>query len=169
VSKAKQLMSQAGYADGFTLQIPVLAGQGNLDLLLPYVTQQLALINIKVQQVPLSGPNMYTELLSGKYPVPLWQLGNYGNSLQDIQDYVTQAGIWNTEHEPDATVDKLWAQITAGQDVKQASQEINRYIIDQAWEVPMVYADNFYAYNSKVTIKGSTDFSGLQPMLWDFQ
>lgn len=170
VAKAKKLMADAGYANGFTLQIPYIDNGGNgISLMMPYVTQQLALINIKVQQVTLSGPNEYSELLGGKYPVPLWQLGNYGQSLQDIQDYVTQSGIWNVEHEPDATIDKLWAQITAGKDVKQAEQEINRYVIDQAWFVPMVYADNFYAHSSKVSIPQSTDFSGLQPMLWDFK
>lgn len=170
VAKAKKLMSDAGFAGGFTLQIPYIDNGGNgISLMMPYVTQQLALLNIKVEQVTLSGPNMYSELLGGKYPVPLWQLGNYGQSLQDIQDYVTQEGIWNVEHQPDATIAKLWAQITAGNDVKKAQQEINRYVIDQAWFVPMVYADNFYAHSSKVSIPKSTDFSGLQPMLWDFK
>jgi peptide/nickel transport system substrate-binding protein len=170
VAKAKELMAKAGYAGGFTLQIPVIENGGNgIDLMLPYVTQQLALLNIKVDPVTLSGPNMYAELLGGKYPVPLWQLGNYGESLQDIQDYIQQEGIWNVEHQPDATIEKLWAQITAGKDVKQAEQEINKYVTDQAWFVPMVYADNFYAHNSSVTIKESTDLASLQPMLWDFK
>lgn len=170
VAKAKQLMAQSGFGSGFTLQIPVIENGGNgIDLMLPYVTQQLALLNIKVEPAPLSGPNMYSELLGGKYPVPLWQLGNYGESLQDIQDYITTSGIWNVEHQPDATIDKLWAQITAGKDVKQAEQEINKYVVDQAWFVPMVFPDNFYAHASSVSIKGSTDSSGLQPMLWDFK
>ena len=169
VNKAKQLMAQAGYASGFTVPIPVIENGGNIDLLLPYVTQQLALINIKVKQVPLSGPNMYSDLLGGKYPMPLWQLGNYGASLQDIQDYVLPNGIWNVEHQVDPTIDKLWDKIVAGQDVKQTEQAINQYTVDQAWFVPMVYADNFYGHSSKVKIAQSTDFSGLQPMLWDFK
>lgn len=170
VAKAKALMQQSGFGSGFTLQIPDIQNGGNgIALTLPYLTQQMALLNIKLQDVPLSGPNEYSELLGGKYPVPLWQLGNYGESLQDIQDYITQPGIWNVSHQPDATIEKLWAQITAGDDVKGAEQAVNRYVTDQAWFVPMVYADNFYAHNSKVTIKESTDFSGLQPMLWDFK
>jgi len=169
VAKAKALMAQAGYADGFTVPIPVIENGGNIDLLLPYVTQQLALLNIKVQQVPLSGPNMYSDLLGGKYPMPLWQLGNYGASLQDIQDYVLPSGIWNVEHQDDPTVDGIWSKIVAGEDVKKNEQAINQYTIDQAWFVPMVYADNFYGHSSKVRIDGSTDFAGLQPMLWDFK
>ena len=169
VDKAKQLMSEAGYADGFSIQIPVISGGGNIDLLIPYVTQQLALINIKVEQAPLSGPNMYADLLGGKYPMPLWQLGNYGASLQDISDYVLKSGIWNVEHQDDATIDALWAKVVAGEDVAKNEQAINQYTIDQAWFVPMVYADNFYGHSKSVKIPEVTDFTGLNPMLWDFK
>lgn len=169
VNKAKQLMTEAGYGDGFSIQIPVISGGGNIDLLLPYVTQQLALINIKVEPVALSGPNMYSDLLGGKYPMPLWQLGNYGASLQDISDYVLKPGIWNVEHQDDATIDGLWAKIVAGEDVAKNEQAINQYTIDQAWFVPMVYADNFYGHSKSVKVPEVTDFTGLNPQLWDFK
>ena len=100
VDKAKQLMAEAGYADGFTLELPTIAGQ-NFETLMPYVTQQLAQINIKVKQVPLSGANAISDLLSGKYPVVLWQLGNLGNSALQIYIESTPEGWWNLEHQPD--------------------------------------------------------------------
>ena len=170
VDAAKALMAKAGYANGFTLQIPTMQGQ-NHELLLPVVSQQLGLLNIKVTQKPLSGPNAISDLLSGKFPVPMWQLGNYGESLQDIQDYVLQDGIWNVEHQPDATVNKLWNQILTGNDQQKADaqQAINRYITDQAWFVPMVYPEGFYAYNAKLNVKQSSDFAQLHPLLRDFQ
>jgi peptide/nickel transport system substrate-binding protein len=168
VSKAKQLMADAGYSGGFTLQIPVIAGVGT-EKLLPYVKQQLALINIKVQQVNLSGPNMYAELLGGKYPVPLWPLGNYGDSKQDIYDYVLDTGIWNVEHQKDPKVTALWKDIVAGKNADQAQKDINQYVIDQAWFVPMAYPDLFYAHSKRVSIPKATDFAGLQPNLWDFK
>jgi len=91
VAKAKQLMSDAGFANGFSLKLPTISGQ-NFETLMPYVKQQLALINIKVTQVPLSGANAITNLLSGKYPVVLWQLGNFGNSALQIYIESTPAG-----------------------------------------------------------------------------
>ena len=102
VEKAKSLMAAAGFADGFDLTIPTMSGQ-NHELLLPYITQQLALINIRVTEKKLSGPTAITDLLSGEYPVPVWELGNYGESLQDIADYLLPDGIWNVEHQEDAT------------------------------------------------------------------
>lgn len=170
VDAAKALMAEAGYADGFTLKIPYMDGQ-NLDLLLPYVTDQLSLLNITVEQVNLSGPEAISELLSGEYPVPLWQLGNYGQSLQDIQDYVLTDGIWNVSHQEDETINALWEQVLTGTDEErvQAQQEINRYITEQAWFVPMAYPDGFYAYSPDVTIEQVSDYSALHPLLRDFK
>ncbi|MET9088373.1 ABC transporter substrate-binding protein [Streptomyces sp. NPDC004237] len=170
VAEAKKLMARAGYASGFTVQIPYMQGVG-LDALLPYVTQQLKLIGITVKQVTLSGPNAISELLSGKYPMPLWQLGNYGDPLQDIQDYALQDGIWNVEHQKDAKIAELWTQILGGDKEQriQAEQAVNRYITDQAWFAPMVYPQNFYAYSKRVSIPEITDFSQLNPQLWDFK
>ena len=46
VAKAKSLMAEAGYSNGFTLNLPTMTGQ-NFETLMPYVTQQLAQLNIR--------------------------------------------------------------------------------------------------------------------------
>lgn len=170
VDAAKALMAKSGYAGGFTLELPTMAGQ-NFETLMPYVTQQLGLLNIKVTQVPLSGANAIGDLLSGKYPVVLWQLGNLGESLKDIDVVVRQTGYWNLSHEPDATVDRLWQQIVTGDAAqrKTAQQEINKYVVDQAWFAPMVDPDGFYAHSPAVKIDHVSDFEGLAPKLRDFK
>jgi peptide/nickel transport system substrate-binding protein len=170
VDQAKALMAKAGYADGFTLQLPTMAGQ-NFETLMPYVTQQLGLLNIKVKQVPLSGANAIGDLLSGTYPVVLWQLGNLGESLQDINVVVLPTGYWNLEHQPDKTVDRLWNQIVTGDAAQQktAQQQINKYVVDQAWFAPMVNPDRFYAHSKKVTINHVSDLEALTPKLRDFK
>ncbi|MFF3851060.1 ABC transporter substrate-binding protein [Streptomyces sp. NPDC002328] len=170
VAKAKELMREAGYEKGFTLTFPVMEGLG-IEKLVPVVAQQLGQLNIKVKQQTLSGPNAVEQLLSGTYPVPLWPLGNYGESITDIKDYVLPDGIWNVMHQPDPTVKKLYDRlITAkGQKSAEIQQEINRYIIDQAWFVPMAYPDAFYAYSPKIDIPEATDFNALNPLLRDFK
>jgi peptide/nickel transport system substrate-binding protein len=171
VAKAKQLMAQAGYSSGFSLQLPTIAGQ-NFETLMPYVTQQLALINIKVKQVPLSGANAITNLLSGKYPVVLWQLGNLGLSALQIYIEDTPQGYWDLEHQPDQYVDSRWQQIATADPAtsQKLQQEINRYIIAQAWYAPMVYMGNNFAYNpNKVSIPTESDQEALTPKLRDFK
>jgi peptide/nickel transport system substrate-binding protein len=172
VDKAKSLMAEAGYANGFTLQLPTMAGQ-NFETLMPYVTQQLAKINIQVKQVPLTGANAIGDLLSGKFPVVLWQLGNLGNSALQIYIESTPEGWWNLEHQPDQYVDSRWAQIKTTSDPKESAklqQEINQYQVDQAWFAPMVYNGTNYAYNaSKVSIPTQSDQEALVPKLRDFK
>lgn len=171
VDKAKQLMADAGYADGFTVELPTMEGQ-NFETLMPYVSQQLALINIKVKEVPLSGANAIGDLLSGKYPVVLWQLGNMGNSALQIYIESTPEGWWDLEHQKDEYVDSRWEQIKTADEATSAKlqKEINQYIIDQAWFAPMVYMGYNFAYNAqKVSIPTESDQEGLTPKLRDFK
>ena len=171
VEKAKSLMAEAGYADGFTLELPTMEGQ-NFETLMPYVTQQLASINIKVKQVPLTGANAIGDLLSGKYPVVLWQLGNLGNSALQIYIESTPEGYWDLSHQPDQYVDSRWDQIKTAdpETAKKLQQEINQYQVDQAWFAPMVYMGTNYAYNAKkVQIPTESDQEALTPKLRDFK
>ncbi|TCC36397.1 ABC transporter substrate-binding protein [Kribbella speibonae] len=171
VDKAKALMTEAGYGGGFTMELPTMTGQ-NFETLMPYVTQQLAKINIKVKQVPLTGANAISDLLSGKYPVVLWQLGNLGNSALQIYVESTPKGWWNLEHQPDPTVDRLWTRITTAEPEESAKlqQQINQYQVDQAWFAPMVYNGTNYVYNpAKVAIPTESDQEALVPKLRDFK
>jgi peptide/nickel transport system substrate-binding protein len=171
VDKAKQLMADAGYAAGFELTLPTMTGQ-NFETLLPYVTQQLALINIKVKEAPLSGDKAIGDLLSGKYPVVLWQLGNLGLSQLQIYIESTPAGWWDLQHQPDEYVDSRYAQIATADEAtsKKLQQEINQYQVDQAWFAPMVYMGTNYAYDSKkVSFAQQSDQEALTPKLRDFR
>lgn len=169
IDKAKDLMAEAGYEDGFTLPIPFLEGN-NLELLMPYVTEQLGAIGITVEQKNLTGPDAITNLLSGDYPVPMWQLGNYGTSIKDIQDYVLDDGLWNVMHQKDERIDELWQVVLTGTDEEKvaAQQDINEYIIDEAWFIPLAYPDGFYAFNDNVDIEQVSDYAQLTPVLRDF-
>lgn len=171
VEKAKALMAEAGFADGFDLELPTMTGQ-NFETLLPYVRQQLALINIRVTEVPLSGANAIGDLLSGKFPVVLWQLGNAGDSAFQIYVEATVDGWWNLQHQPNEYIDARWAEMAtaAVADSGVLQKEINQYIVDEAWFAPFVYMGSTYAYNpEKVSIPTQSDAEALTPKLRDFQ
>ncbi|WDR06069.1 ABC transporter substrate-binding protein [Devosia rhodophyticola] len=171
VEKARELMAEAGFADGFELEFPTMTGQ-NFETLLPYVRQQLALINIRVTEVPLSGANAISDLLSGKFPVVLWQLGNDGNSAFQIYVESTVDGWWNLQHVGNEFIDGRWVKIATASAEESAAlqQEINRYVVDEAWFAPFVYMGSTYAFNpEKVSIPTQSDAEALTPKLRDFQ
>jgi len=163
VEAAKALMAETDCADGFSLQLPTMEGQ-NFETLMPYVTQQLGELNIDVEQVPLSGANAISDLLSGTYPVVLWQLGNLGSSAFQIFIESYPEGWWNLMHQPDEYVDSRYEQLATvdAATSQQLQQEINRYIIDQAWFAPMVYMGTNFAYDAdKVSFPTQSDQEAL--------
>lgn len=171
VEAAKALMAEAGYADGFDLELPTMEGQ-NFETTMPYVKQQLAEINIRVTEVPLSGANAIGDLLSGTYPVVFWQLGNLGNSAFQIYVESTPDGWWNLEHQDDPYVTSRFAQLATATPEESAAlqQEINQYLVDQAWFAPMVNMGTSFAYDGdKVSIPTQTDQEALTPRLADFK
>lgn len=170
IAKAKKLMAEAGYEKGFELTLPTMAGQPVLAIF-PYVTQQLAKLNITVKQKALTGPSAINDLLSGDFPAPLFDLTTASDSILTTTISVLPTGYWNVEHQPDAKVDALWKTISTGDATESAAaeQELNRYIIDQAWFAPLVSVQNLYAYSDEVSIPKITDPNGFHPLLRDFK
>lgn len=170
IEAAKKLMAKAGYADGFTIDVPFIAGYG-WDAAMPMVIQQLGEINIKVNQVTLTGPNAIPDLIGGTYPLIFWPLGNGGNSFTDITTNLAPTGVWNVLHQTDPNLQPLIDKslVATGDEAAKLQQQINQYTIDQAWFAPIVYPANYTAYNPKsTTVKESTDVNGLNPNLRDF-
>lgn len=170
VDAAKKLMSEAGYADGFEVEIPFVAGFG-WDKDLPVVIQQLGLLGITVKQTTLTGPNAIADLIGGKFPLIFWPLGNSGNSLIDIENTVSPGGVWNVQHATDPTATDLLARIDIAGEEESAllQQELNQFVIDQAWFAPLVYPTQYFSYDGKLVEVGeSSDVNALAPNLRDF-
>lgn len=165
VDKAKSLMAEAGYENGFDLTIPAFTG---LDFANPIITQQLGLLNIRVTQAKLSGPQAIFELLSGKYPVFFFTLESRA-ALWDIVQALTPTAIWNVNKDQDAALTPLLAkaQLAEGEEAKTNAQAINKFLIEQAWFSPWVLPTNFYAVDKKTS---STPVLGASaPYMYTFK
>jgi peptide/nickel transport system substrate-binding protein len=157
VERAKSLMVEAGYAEGFNLEVPTLA---SLAYAMPIIIQQLGLINIKVNQIQLAGPTAIREILSGKYPVFYFTLESRG-ALWDIVQALTPTAVWNITKDEDPALTTLLtkAQTLKGEEFKATAQAINKFLVDQAWFSPWALPTTFYATDKKSTaepVLGST-------------
>jgi peptide/nickel transport system substrate-binding protein len=170
VDAAKKLMADAGFADGFDVEIPALTGLGITDTANPLIIQQLALLNIRVTEVPLSGPTLIADLLSGRFPLMYMTLGT-SSGLWDITQDIEPDSIWNFNRASDPKLQALLdvVQTQTGDEQKATLQEINQFLIDNAWFAPWVYPTNYFATANADTVTGSSDYFKNVANLWDFQ
>lgn len=135
VAKAKKLMAEAGYADGFDVKMPTV---GSLrQELMPLVADTLAQINIRVEWVSFPGWGDFVgEVSSGKYPMP-YMNQIQGDTWVEVQKMIAPTGLYN----PLGTTDPEVADaITRLQNDPEAfdktAAELGRHLVEQAWFAP---------------------------------
>lgn len=168
VAKAKALMKEAGYADGFKLTIPAMSPV--MDQANPLIIQQLGELNIKVTEKPLSGPTAINDVLSGKFDVLFFAIG-MADPLFDVVASLTPDAVWNTSQATDPRLDKMvkQAQVLTGEAAKENFQNISRFCVEEAWFVPWVYTNFYFGLDSGERLKQNSDYFQTNPHLWDFQ
>jgi len=146
---AKKLLAEAGFPNGFTIQIPdITAGfpEGNI------IAQQLADIGITVEWVQVAQTELFGAMLSGQYPVILMQLQST-EPWQAVQFFIAPQAGWNPLHSQDPELDALIesAQLApAGDEQTAAFQKVSQWLVENAWYAPLYFPDNIYATSKDV-------------------
>jgi peptide/nickel transport system substrate-binding protein len=153
VAKAKALMAEAGYADGFTISMPSLTaflGEAPFTLM----SDQLKAIGITVKYTEEPFSTFFADILTPKYPMYWMQLEQSPNSWQFLQFLVSKTAVWNPDHFGDATSDALLAKIQHSTGAAQAKslQALNTYIVKNAWFAPFYLSQGTFAHNSGVKV-----------------
>ncbi len=149
--KARELLAEAGYADGLTLSLPNSALLGSTTYNLH--EQQLADIGITVEYTD-PGSNFIADLLAPKFPaayIPLEQNPDW----QLIQFMIAPTAIFNPFGYEDPQVSEYIAEIQSGDEATQAevAAELNRYIVEQAWFAPMYRVQGNYPSDANTTVE----------------
>jgi len=152
VAKAKALMAEAGYPNGFELSMPSISILSTT--FWQFIKDQLAPIGITVKftDVPLS--EFFTQILTPKYPAFWMQLERNSDDWALLKFMVNRDSIWNPSGYGDATSDALIEKIRSSKGAAQTKllQQLNTYMVQQAWHVPLYAVDMQFAYSSKVTV-----------------
>jgi peptide/nickel transport system substrate-binding protein len=150
LTKAKQLMADAGYANGFTVTMPDLAA---LPQYAPVIQQQLAQINIKVSFEKVAADATISALLSGKFPMFWFSLGSQ-SPWQDLRKFAFKESPWNTAHVDDPKMDEMLktAQYAQGDAQPAEFQKINTYMVENGWFAPWYHVNIIIAHSPKVNL-----------------
>ncbi|MBG6240112.1 peptide/nickel transport system substrate-binding protein [Mycetocola sp. CAN_C7] len=150
--KARELLAEAGYADGFS--IPISYSEGFMSPLVPIVVQYLSDVGITVEEVPVNGfANGGLETLSGQ---PAFMLSFATNipAWTDVLNKLTPDALWNHFGYTDETVERLIAEIpqTDGEEQADLYQELNTHLVEDAWFAPIATLENIYLSAPEIAV-----------------
>ncbi len=145
-AKAKALLAEAGYAGGFSMQMPLLPGQ---EPLMNYVKQQLGDVGIQVELVAVPATDYQGTIAKGTYPAAWFNLFQ-GPTWVACNQMIVQNTLYNplktTTPELQRLLDETQA---AGAQVGEKGKAVNRYVTENAWFVPFYRVNQMYFYNEK--------------------
>jgi peptide/nickel transport system substrate-binding protein len=166
-AKAKQLLAEAGYPNGFTLTMP--SENAYAPALYPIVAQQLGQIGIKVEYKPVSTNQITQQFLSGKFPAFMYTYTATHNWV-DASLFLAAGGTFNPFHVDDPTISRLLDEISVADDTQQARlfRELNTYVVEQAWFAPLYFSTNLMVWK-KDKVKINLAEHQLFAFLRDYQ
>lgn len=163
--KAKKLLTEAGYADGFTLEIPttsfISATTFNL------ISQQLAAVGIKTTFTDL-GSNFIADVTAGKFAADFQPLEQNG-TWQLAQFMLAPQATWNPFRYEDPKVNALLKTMQFGDQGERdaAAKELNTYVTEQAWFAWWYRPQISFATDANTTVTPTSTNSF--PAIYDFE
>lgn len=150
-AKAKKLLAEAGYPNGFALTMPSASGGGLFaPNMLSGIKQNLQSVGIRLtwQNVPPS--NLISDLTTGKFPAALFE-ESQGPAWYTAQTEVTPNAVYNPLHTKDPKVESLISKVQHGS--TSAAAELNKYLVAQAWFVPFYRQDLIFFTDKSTTVQ----------------
>lgn len=157
IDAAKELMADAGYADGFSLTMPSTVLSLTFDAT---IAQQLADIGITVEYETVPFQDLYAKLYAGAYGM-FWFYNGYGGS--DAKD-MTQilSGAVNPQATMTPELQGLLEAANAAPLDEQGSAfgAVNAYYVDEAWFAPVNAATGLWVASNSITYTPPVVYGG---------
>jgi len=143
MDKAKKLLAEAGYPDGFAISMPM---SPVFEMWKPSAEQALAELGVKVTWDNMQMPDY--QLNAPNYPMFISFLAMDGDPVATVARQVTSVQWFNPE--PDYAENEVLAplvekvQSARGDEQLDAIKELNAALVDQAWWSVWYQANNLY-------------------------
>jgi peptide/nickel transport system substrate-binding protein len=150
--RARELLAEAGYADGFTMTAPSV---GAFEIFFATIGQQLSEVGITLQAQPVPDQDLVSEIAGGSFPSAFFFLFQ-GEAWVAINQIVSTDALYNsldsTTPELQTLIDAVQAATTE-EELDAAAIEVNRYVVDQAWFAPLYRPDQLFYTDATVTVE----------------
>ncbi|WP_157007494.1 ABC transporter substrate-binding protein [Agromyces laixinhei] len=144
LDKAKSLLAEAGYPDGFTLPV-VASTSATQSLISQVIVEQLAAAGITVELDARPSADYFQGMAGAQFAAAVIGYGSQPMWMEYDGLYGPEA-VFNPFGTQRDEIDELSAKAAmAGPDEREEyEQEIQRYLVEEAWFAPMVYLPVFY-------------------------
>ncbi|MFL1431033.1 MULTISPECIES: ABC transporter substrate-binding protein [unclassified Nocardiopsis] len=152
--RARELLEEAGYPDGFSLTLPRI-GAIVPDAMAASIKTDLAAVGIDLAWEDLEQGNALSRIFVDQaFP------GMVMNNAQPAEDWITVAelvlpGTFNHRGNTDEAVQELTAELQnspAGEG-DEAARELNRHLVEQAWFVPFYRMQYLHVTDGTVAVE----------------
>jgi peptide/nickel transport system substrate-binding protein len=149
-AKGKSLLKEAGYETGVTLDVPAVPG---FETQLAVIKQQLNDIGITLN-VGAAITNTYTSDVAAQKFTSIFFSLFQGEPWVATNQIISTKALYNPFKN---TTPELQAKIDAvehgGKDAGKMAQDVNKYVVEQAWFAPLYRVNQMYYHNNKVTVE----------------
>lgn len=164
IERAQELMAEAGYADGFSIEMPSSPALGTSVYTL--ISQQLGELGITVEYTD-PGTNFIADLLAPNFAAAYMAL-EQNPDWQLIQFMLSPTATFNPFGYTDPEMEAMIAEIQTGDEETQERvvRDLNAHIVEEAWFAP------FYRVQGSVGTDANTAVEMLPsnafPNIYDF-
>ncbi|MEW1891344.1 MULTISPECIES: ABC transporter substrate-binding protein [unclassified Streptomyces] len=152
-AKAKSLLKQAGYGDGFTLKLPRITAIVN-DALAASLQSDFKAIGVKLVWDTLDGASAVQKVFKDRQYSGM--VMNMGQSTSDwaAADELVTPGAFNMFGTTDKVTRMLLPALKAGSEAeaKSAARELNQHLVEEAWFVPFYRMSYLHVSDGTVRI-----------------
>lgn len=144
VEAARDLMAEAGYADGFSVTMPSTFLSTTFE---PSITQSLADIGITVEWEPVPPQEVASSLFTKKYPMAFF-IDGLSVPARELDNNYGPNGFLNPFQYADPELTALMDEVATTTDPEAADdlyQQISAYTVENALGAPLVYFGTYWA------------------------
>ena len=147
-AKAKQLLKEAGYETGVTLEVPSVPG---FETQIAVVQQQLADVGITLKVGAAHHQHLHLRCRSDRSSPPCTSPSSRASRrLPSTRSSPPRRSTTRSRTPPRSSQAKIDAVQNGGADAGKLAQEVNKYVVEQAWFAPLFRVNQMYYHNAKI-------------------